>query len=122
MTGSLTADGEPVLPVHISGPAGAVTVDAMIDTGFNGELTLPQTQIEALGLSEAIATEVTLADGRTRDVPLYDATAKFDESSRAMFVTKAPTSPLLGTSLLWEFSLCIDFEVDETVEVAPLSS
>lgn len=122
MTGSLTADGEPVLPVHISGPAGAVTVDAIIDTGFNGELTLPQTQIEALGLSEATVTEVTLADGRTRDVPLYDATAKFDESSRAIFVTKAPTSPLLGTSLLWGFSLCIDFEVDGTVEVAPLSS
>lgn len=122
MTGHLNADGEPALPVHIAGPAGALEIDAVVDTGFNGELTLPRPQIEALGLPEAAVTEVTLADGRVRDVPMYEAEAEFAASTREIFVTEAPTTPLVGTGLLWGFSLYIEFQVDGTVEVDSLPS
>lgn len=121
MTGHLNADGEPALPVHIVGPAGALEIDAVVDTGFNGELTLPRPQIEALGLLEATVTEVTLADGRVRDVPMYDAETEFAGSTREIFVTEAPTTPLVGTGLLWGFSLYIEFDADGTVEVNPIS-
>lgn len=42
MTGSLISDGEPVLPVNVMGLDGSQDIEAVIDTGFNGELTLPQ--------------------------------------------------------------------------------
>lgn len=121
MKGSLTTDGEPVIPVHVLGSTGTLSIDAVVDTGFNGELTLPRAQIEALGLPEATVTEVTLADGRVRDIPLYDAVAEFAGSTREVFVAEASTIPLLGTGLLWGFSLLIEFEADGAVEVDRLS-
>jgi len=120
MVGHLNTDGEPALPVHIVGPAETLEIEAVVDTGFNGELTLPRPQIEALGLPEATVTEVTLADGRVRDVLMYDAETEFAGSTREIFVTEAPTTPLVGTGLLWGFSLRIEFEMDGTVEVDPL--
>jgi len=122
MTGSVTSDGEPAVPVRVEGPAGARVMDAIVDTGFNGELTLPREQINALDLPEATVTEVTLADGRVRDVSMYDADVTFAGSTREVFVTEAPTTPLAGTGLLWGFSLRIEFQADGAVEVHPLSS
>ncbi len=120
MTGSFTSEGEPALPVHVAGPAGTLNIDAVVDTGFNGELTLPQEQIDALGLPKATVTEVILADGRVRDVPMYDAEAVLAGLSREVFITEAPTTPLIGTGLLWGFSLYVEFQTGGAVEVAPL--
>ena len=117
MTGSLNAEGEPTLPVRVEGPAGTRDVDAIVDTGFNGELTLPREQIEALGLPEATVTTVTLADGRIREVQMYLAEARLDGHPRQVFVAEAPTSPLLGTDLLWGFSLYVEFQDDGRVEI-----
>ncbi|PSQ95226.1 MAG: clan AA aspartic protease [Bacteroidetes bacterium SW_9_63_38] len=122
MTGFFTSDGEPALSVHVAGPAGNLDVDAVIDTGFNGELTLPREQIESLGLPEATVTEVTLADGRVRDVPLHDANALLPGVTREVFVAEAPTMPLVGTGLLQGFSLHIEFQAEGTIQVEPLSS
>ena len=120
MTGSFTSEGEPALPVQVAGPTGTLEVEAVVDTGFNGELTLPREQIEVLGLPEATITEVTLADGRVREVPMYDAEAVLAGLSREVFITEAPTTPLVGTGLLWSFSLYVEFQAGGTVEVAPL--
>jgi len=121
MTGFFTSDGEPALPVHVAGPAGNLEVDAVIDTGFNGELTLPRKQIEVLGLPEATVTEVTLADGRVRDVSLYAAKAVLSGITREVFVAEAPTTPLVGTGLLQGFSLHIEFQPEGTIQIEPLS-
>jgi len=122
MNGFFTSEGEPALSVHVAGPSGNLDVEAVIDTGFNGELTLPREQIDMLGLPEATVTEVTLADGRVRDVPLYDAEALLSGVRRAVFVAELPTMPLVGTSLLQGFSLHIEFQVEGTIQVEPLSS
>jgi len=122
MTGFFTPDGEPAFSVHVTGPAGNLDVDAVIDTGFNGDLTLPHNQIDTLGLPEATVTEVTLADGRVRDVPLYDAKALLSGVTREVFVAEAPTMPLIGTGLLQGFSLHIEFQSEGTIQVDPLSS
>jgi len=110
--------------VHVAGPSGNLDVEAVIDTGFNGELTLPRGQIDTLGLPEATVTEVTLADGRGRDVPLYDAKAPKALRSgvtRAVFVREAPTMPLVGTGLPQGFSLPIEFQADGTIQVESFS-
>lgn len=121
MTGSFTSEGELSFPVRVLGPAGTLDIDAVVDTGFNGELTLPREQIKALGLPEATVTEVTLADGRVRDVPMYDAEAVLAGVLQEVFITEAPTTPLIGTGLLWGFSLYVEFQAGGAVEVARLS-
>jgi len=120
MTGTLTSDGEPVLQLTIEGPAGTQEIEALVDTGFNGGLMLSTESIAGLGLPEKTVMEVTLADGRVRDVQTYVGTVSFGGASKRILVAESPTTPLLGTDLLWDFSLCVEFQAGGAVEVACL--
>lgn len=122
MTGSFTSEGEPSLPIRVVGPAGTLNIDTIVDTGFNGDLTLPQEQIKSLDLPAATVTEVTLADGRVREVQMYLAEVRIDGDNRQVFVAEAPTTPLLGTDLLWGFSsrMLSGFQPSGAVEIERL--
>jgi predicted aspartyl protease len=52
MTGTVDSLGRALLRVRLQHPqsASVVEMDAWIDTGFTGELVIPQQQIAALGL------------------------------------------------------------------------
>ncbi len=51
MTGSITTEREAVLRLSIRSSDGAeVTVETIVDTGYNGALTLPQDIINTLAL------------------------------------------------------------------------
>lgn len=121
ITGALTSDGEPTLPIAVDGPAGTQELTPIVDTGFNGELTLPKELISDLNLPEWAVTEVTLADGRVRDVQTYVGVAHLGDHSREVLIAEAPTTPLLGTDLLWGFSLAVEFQAGGAVEVSPLN-
>jgi clan AA aspartic protease len=121
IAGSLTSDGEPAVRVRIVGPTGAQDVDALVDTGFNGGLTLPHDQITAMGLPEMAVSKVTLADGRVREVQTYVAEVVLGDRSQQVLVAEAPTTPLVGTDLLWGFSLYVEFQADGRVEIDVLS-
>jgi predicted aspartyl protease len=60
MTGVVTAEREATLPITVVGPKGRTReLDAVVDTGFNGYLTLPQSLVRELELayhSESVAT------------------------------------------------------------------
>lgn len=66
MFGSVAADGsEPVLPLTVLGNSGGGSdVEAVIDTGYDGELTLPLDLIRRLDYPFAGNAGGTLADGR----------------------------------------------------------
>jgi hypothetical protein len=65
----LTSAGEPL--------------DVVVDSGFNGELMLPVSLIEQLGLDEAGPVETELADGSTVWTTLYAGEIRwFDKRSR----------------------------------------
>ena len=83
ITGTVTADREAVVPVEIEGPTGQrATVDAAIDTGFNGFLVLPPTLVERLSLPVVGGEPVTLADGS--ETTLAIAGAPPEEQSAAL--------------------------------------
>ena len=71
MRGSVAEDGsEPLLPLLLlggpgdaSGEGASLEVEAVIDTGFDGELTLPSETIRRLGYPYAGSAGGTLADG-----------------------------------------------------------
>jgi len=120
MTGALTSDGEPVLQLTVEGPAGTRDIEALVDIGFNGGLTLSSELIAALRLPEKTVIEVTLADGRVRDVQTYVGTVALNGKPKRVLIAESPIMPLLGTDLLWGFSLYVEFEADGAVEVSPL--
>ncbi len=123
MTGRITADAEAALWLEIQNPGNdkqQISVEAIIDTGFNGALTLPPERIEALGLPEAGEDQVQLGDGSLITVRTFEAVVFFDERPRRLSVEEALTVPLVGTELLWGYGLRVDFETGGRVEVRAL--
>ena len=116
--GFFTPEGEPAVRLRVQrGEGDGRQIEAVIDTGFNGDLTLPPDLIAALALPEATEEEVVLGDGTIRVVQLYVASVVFAEQTRRVFMGKAPTTPLVGTDLLQGFSLRVDFWEGGRVEI-----
>jgi predicted aspartyl protease len=65
---------------------------------------------------------VTLADGREIITSLYEAYVLFDVETYQVIVAEASAAPLLGTDLLWGFSLYVEFRPNEAVELERLLS
>ena len=64
ITGKVTTNREAVIELEIIGPTKQTQqVDAVIDTGFNGYLTLPSYLIHRLRLHLAGNRRATLGDG-----------------------------------------------------------
>lgn len=120
-SGFFTTDREPALTLEIRGPDGERLFDAIVDTGFNGALTLPSDWIDALGLPQSGEERVSLADGRVIIVPMYVGYVILDDQAHEVDVAQAQTDPLAGTDLLWGFSLYVEFETNGAIEVAPLN-
>ena len=76
-------------------------VDAVIDTGFNGFLTLPRAMVQTLQLPLAGNRRVTLGDGSTVVLDLYLATVLWDTQPREVLVLAAEGGPLMGMAMLY---------------------
>jgi len=64
MTGRVNARREPMLSVTVRGPTGiSRTVDALVDSGFAGELTLQPSLIRVLALPWRSRDYLVLANG-----------------------------------------------------------
>lgn len=105
--------------MDIRGPEGSRSFKAVIDTGFNGTLTLPPAWFNTLGLAQTGEAPVVLADVRQIVSPVYTGSVILDENAYQVSVAEAP-SPLVGTSLLWGFSLYVEFQENGPVEVDAL--
>jgi len=76
-------------------------VDAVIDTGFNGFLTLPRTMVQTLQLPLAGNRRVTLGDGSMVVLDLYLATVLWDTQPREVLVLTAEGGSLMGMAMLY---------------------
>ena len=102
MTGMINDSKEAVLKVQIGGPAGQkFDAEAIIDTGFNGTLSLPPEVITSLGLLLRGSRYVTLGDGSTVLLHIYRATVIWDGQPRPVQVMATENVALIGMSPLW---------------------
>ena len=83
-------------------------IEAVVDTGFNGPLTLPSGLIANLGLPWRTRTVVVLANGATEECDVYTATITWDGSRRRIVVQAADTTPLVGMGLLYGYQVIIN--------------
>jgi len=123
MFGSVAADGsEPLLPLTLLGGAGngagnREEVEAVIDTGFDGELTLPAATIRGLGYPYAGSAGGTLADGSEVQFDYYEGRVIWHENSRSVAVIAAEGQPLVGMGMLRGNHLILDAEPGGEVRV-----
>lgn len=92
----------------------------VIDTGFTGFLTLPRREIETLGLDFSHRTSAYLADGSEIQIPIYDAGILWNGRGIDVRVLGTGQRPLLGTALLENHALWVQFAEFGAVEIEDL--
>ena len=102
ITGQVTANREAVIELEIGSSNKQIEkVEAVIDTGFNGYLTLPSDLINRLNLQLAGNRRATLGDGNTVVLDVYLAKVTWHGQEREVLVLQAEGGPLVGMSLLY---------------------
>lgn len=106
MVGTVSPDGVPTLLLSVAGQ----TWTAVIDTGFNGDLELPDVLRLALHARFDSQTCSVLAAGQVVVEDLYLVDFPFDGQTVEAEATFAPVGEILiGTQLLSQYRLEIDF-------------
>jgi clan AA aspartic protease len=86
-----------------------VEIECVVDTGFAGALTLPPDVVADLGLPFVIRMNPNLADDSKVMTPIHRATIIWHGVEQDVAVLAMGRRPLLGTALLEDSNLNIDF-------------
>ena len=109
--GVVNAAREAVVTLPVRGPAGqAREIEAVIDTGYSGFLTLPPSLVEELGLPFRFRGRAFLANGSEETFGVYGVTALWDGQPRYVEADAVGPTPLAGMALLDGHNLNIDVE------------
>jgi clan AA aspartic protease len=108
ITGVVNVNGEAIVRIVV-GDLGKqrVVVDAIIDTGYTGFLTLPPSTIAELNLPWRGSEEGILEDGSTQRFDVYSATVIWDGEFRTIKINESNTNSLMGVGLLYGYEVCI---------------
>jgi clan AA aspartic protease len=122
ITGVVNDKLEATLPVLVTGPDGqSREVMAVIDTGYNGAITLPSSVVTALLLSRGASREVTLGDTSRKVFDYYNANVVWDGQPRKVRVLCVEGDPVIGTTLLRGFLLNAEFVVNGPVTLTEVA-
>jgi clan AA aspartic protease len=112
---------QPMVRLIVRGPQGQEeTIDALVDTGFNGTLLLPPALVSTLGLPFHSIRTVLLADGAFQDVANHRGWILWENVERPVRVVAAGEQPLLGMTLLVGYRLCVNIVDGGEVTTEPL--
>lgn len=123
INGIVNVQIEAIISLKVLGASGAeATIEAVVDTGFNGYLTMPQPLIDFLGLPWRRRGSGTLADGSRIIFDIYEAEIMWDGELRRVAVDCSEADPLVGMSLLQGCELLIQVVKNGNVTIRPLPS
>lgn len=92
---------QPLIRLTIRGNRGRQQeIEAVVDTGYTGWLTLPSAAIAALQLSWQTFGRGVLADGSVSVFDVCQAKVMWDGRLRRVFVDEFDAAPLIGMALL----------------------
>ena len=94
-------------------------IDAVVDTGFSGEMTLSETLIQSLELSWLCRENGRLADGSVVAFDVYVANVMWGEHKRTVEVASADET-LVGMGLIKGHHLKLDAVTGGRVTIGPL--
>lgn len=106
ITGFVNVEFEPIIPLSLRRADGKVfTQDAIVDTGFNGWLSLSPDLISKLGLKWKRRGRAILGDGSECVFNVYEAVVVWDDTLLTIPVDEADAEPLVGMSLMEGYQL-----------------
>ena len=120
--GKVTSQMEAVIELEIFGAKRSrKKVRAVIDTGFNGHLTLPAHLISRLKLERAGKRGATLGDGNVVALDAYFAEVSWHHGqAQEVLVLAAEGGPLVGMSLLYGSRVVLEALEEGEVTIEPL--
>ena len=119
--GTVNANLEATLPLNMYGPQGQEReIRAIIDTGYNGALTLPMAVVRTLSLAQLASRGVTLGDQSRKVLDVYSAEVLWDGQRRKIRVLCVEGDPLVGTVLLNGYRLVTDIAAGGNVTLEAL--
>ncbi len=109
--GFVNANREAIVPLSLRGPTGQTReVNAVIDTGYSGALTLPPALVAELGLPYVFSSKATLADDTEVGFRVHRVTTLWNGGARHIEADAVGSAPLVGMLLLDSHNLNIDVE------------
>ena len=121
IVGVVNSELEATLRLTVRGPSGqSRLIKAVIDTGFNGFITLPPVIIDELGFVWKSRTGAILADGSETEFDTYRGILVWNRRRHLIDIDESDTTPLVGTALLANFEMKAQFRAGGKVTIKPL--
>jgi clan AA aspartic protease len=121
--GVVNAEFEPIISLSIRRSDGKFfTQDAIVDTGFNGWLSLPSDLITELNLQWKRRGRAILGDGSECVFNIYEAVLVWDGNLLRIPVDEADSEPLVGMSLMEGYQLIVQVFEGGRVELSKLNT
>lgn len=113
---------EPLIRLTVRGFRGLQQeIEAVVDSGYTGWLTLPPAVITALNLRWQTFGRGILADGSVNTFDVYQARVVWDGRLRRVFVGELDATPLVGMALLrgYEYKMQVRARGRVTIKKLP---
>jgi clan AA aspartic protease len=123
ISGKVNADFEAVISLSVRSADGEIyTFDAILDTGFNGWLSLPPDAIDQLDLVWKRRGRAILGDGSECIFNIFEAQVFWDGVPRTIPIDEADSDPLVGMSLMEGYELTVQIWEGGNVELQRVQS
>ena len=116
--------GEPRVTINVADLSGQThPIEFLMDTGFDGDLTLPLDVIRQFGLPYLRVGKATLAANVEREFGVYGAEVSLNgKTVEAVVLESEDDPPLLGMALLWGSRISIELREGGMVTVEDLAA
>ncbi|MBD2542917.1 clan AA aspartic protease [Planktothricoides raciborskii] len=123
IAGIVNGDFEAMLSLSICGSDGKFyTQDAIVDTGFNGWLSLSPDLIDRLNLKWKRRGRAILGDGSECVFNIYEAVVLWDGVYLTIPIDEADSEPLVGMSLMEGYQLMVEVFEGGKVELCKVNT
>ncbi len=120
--GRVTAGRQVIIPLQLRGPQGQTeSIEALVDTGFDGLLTLPPDLVAKLELPYGMTRPYELGHGGTVEFDIHRATVVWDGQEREVGAIVSKGGALVGMALLDGYRLFVDAVEGGEVRIEPQS-
>jgi clan AA aspartic protease len=108
-------DGHPRIVLIVIGRNCSLSIEFIVDTGFEGELALPALMVDRLGLAFKDFGDWELADGSIAPCRMLDAIVEMPDGARTVEVLALGQKCLVGTEFFKGFVVQIEMDKDGEV-------
>lgn len=120
MTVGYFRDGFPRVSLSLPGLEGPLIVEFVVDTGFDGDMSLPLTLVRRLDATHIGPRDVLLADLSPRVIEHFEFPHTWLDQERMVEVMVMEGRPLLGTGYIRDQLLQVEVTDGGAVQIEPL--